>query len=87
MLSFEGSKDENGKIAESMPTLVVHSVPVAISLLAGLLISLTAWGFLRRPTDQETGMTMQTYDALLTGLLVLGVIGLGIFLAYIVMVG
>lgn len=63
----------------------VHVVPVLLSTLMGLLLSLVTWGFLR-VRNQEAGDTpMRSRDDVLLGLLMLAAFALGVFVTYLLL--
>ena len=62
-----------------------HVAPMLLSLLAGLLLGLVAWEFLRTRRRKAGGDLMGTQDELLLGLSVLATFALGAFLAYLLL--
>jgi len=63
----------------------VHKIPMLLSVLVGLLLSLIVWGVLRARRHEAGGSLMGTWDNLLLGLLVLAGFGLGAFLTYLLL--
>ena len=77
----------------TLPTLLaqgahmpsVRAVPILLSILVGLLISLVVWGLVRSPRQQTGDTWIETRDDLLMGLLVLAAFVSGAFLTYVVL--
>lgn len=63
----------------------VHKIPLLLSALAGLLLGLIVWGFLRARSNEVGSALMRTHDDLLLGLLLLAFFALGAFLTYILL--
>lgn len=61
----------------------VHRAPLLLSVLIGLLLGLTAWGFVHARNQKAGNALMDTHDKLLLGLLLLACFALGAFLSYI----
>ena len=62
----------------------MHTIPVLLAILVGLLFALLAWGSLRPRGRKTGGALIGTSDGVLTGLLVLAAFALGVFLTYMV---
>jgi hypothetical protein len=60
----------------------MHVIPVLLAVLVGLLFGLLAWGLLRMRRHEAGEALIAVSDDVLTGLLVLAVFALGVFLAY-----
>jgi hypothetical protein len=63
----------------------VHKIPLLLSVLVGLLLSLIVWGLLRARHHEAGGSLMGTWDNLLLGLLVLAGFALSAFLTYLLL--
>ena len=64
---------------------LMNAIPLLLLILIGLMLSLVAWGVLRlrrRPVDDAIP---ETDNWILVGLLVLGVLGFVVFLAYLML--
>ena len=62
-----------------------RAVPILLSILVGLLISLVVWGLVRPPRQQTGDTWIETRDDLLIGLLVLAAFVSGAFLTYVLL--
>ena len=63
----------------------VRAIPILLSILVGLLISLVVWGLVRPPRQQTGDTWIETRDDLLMGLLMLAAFVSGAFLTYVVL--
>jgi hypothetical protein len=64
---------------------LMHTVPLLLSVLVGLLLGLVTWGFLRirgHPAGDDLG---ETRDEVLFGLLAFAVFSLGAFVTYLLL--
>jgi len=63
----------------------VHGVPILLSILVVLSISLVAWGIIRLPGQQQDDALMGAHGDLLLGLLILAAFISGVFLTYLLL--
>jgi hypothetical protein len=63
--------------------LLMHSTPLLLSILVGLLIGLIAWGFWRTHQQDVNGALTGGLDDLLVGFLVLAGFASGVLLTYL----
>ena len=59
-----------------------NAVPLLIGILVAALLGLIAWGFWKHRRRQDGDGLMDTYDRILTGLLILFILALGVFVSY-----
>ena len=64
---------------------VLHTVPLLLSILTGLLLGLVTWGFLRVQRHATEEDSLETRDEVLLALLVLAVFSVGAFITYILL--
>jgi hypothetical protein len=63
----------------------VHTVPLLLSLLVGLVLGLLAWGLVRGRGHAGSDAQMPAPDGMLLGLLALAAFAMGVFLTYLVL--
>jgi hypothetical protein len=63
---------------------ILHTVPLLLSILVGLLLGLVTWGFLRVRRHATEDDFVETRDDVMLALLVLAAFSLGAFITYIV---
>jgi hypothetical protein len=61
---------------------LIHTIPLLLSVLAGLLLGLITWGFLRVRRHATEDNFIETRDDVLLALLILASFFLGAFLTY-----
>jgi hypothetical protein len=64
---------------------LMHTVPLLLSILVGLLLGLATWGFLRIWSHKAAGGLVDTRDEVLFGMLAFAVFSLGAFVTYILL--
>jgi len=64
---------------------LMNAIPLLLLILIGLMLSLVAWGVLRLRRRTVDDALPETDNSILVGLLVLGVLGLVVFLAYLML--
>jgi hypothetical protein len=63
----------------------MHAIPVLLAIMTGLVISLTAWGFLRVRRREVVDTPLWRLDPLLLVLLVIAIFALGVFVIVLVL--
>ncbi len=64
---------------------LMHTVPLLLSILVGLLLGLVTWGFLRIHRQAADDSIVETRDDILFGLLALAAFSLGAFITYVLL--
>jgi len=64
---------------------LMNAIPLLLLILIGLMLGLVAWGVLRLRRRTVDDALPETDNSILVGLLVLGVLGLVVFLAYLML--
>jgi hypothetical protein len=64
---------------------LMHTVPLLLSILVGLLLGLVTWGFFRIRRHITDGDQVETRDDILLGLLAFAVFSVGAFITYILL--
>jgi hypothetical protein len=62
-----------------------HTIPALLSVLVGLIVSLTVWGFVRGRNREIGVVWMGTPDGMLLAMLVLAAFAMGVFLTYVLL--
>lgn len=63
----------------------MHAIPVLLVIMTGLVIGLTAWGFLRVRRREVVDTPLWRFDPLLLVLLVIAIFALGVLVAILVL--
>jgi hypothetical protein len=64
---------------------LMHTVPLLLSILVGLLLGLVTWGFLRIRRHTADDDLVETRDEILFGMLAFAVFSLGAFVTYVLL--
>jgi hypothetical protein len=64
---------------------LMSAIPLLLLILVGLMLGLVAWGVLRLRRRAVDDVLPDTDNFVLMGLLVLGVLAFGVFLAYLLL--
>jgi hypothetical protein len=64
---------------------LTNAVPLLLVVLVGFMLSLVAWGILRLRHRAVDDAFLDSDNGILVGLLALGVVALGLFLAYLLL--
>jgi hypothetical protein len=71
---------------EGASMLRIHAAPLLLSLLVGVTLGLTAWGFVRRQDSDASIAWPQAPDQVLIGLLALAAFAIGAFVTYVLLI-
>jgi hypothetical protein len=64
---------------------LMHSVPLLLSILVGLLLGLVTWGFFRIRHQTTDDDPLETRDEILVGMLSFAVFSVGAFITYVLL--